>query len=82
MQSLKTIARRNNKAFLSESPQRNRGKQENGKAWRSLQENQRYQGNISCKDGLDKGQKWYGLTEAEEISKRCQDYREELPKKC
>ena len=21
---------------------------------------QRYQGNISCKDGLDKGQKWYG----------------------
>ena len=26
----------------------------------SLQENQRYQGNISCKDGLDKGQKQYG----------------------
>ena len=23
-------------------------------------ENERYQGNISCKDGLDKGQKWYG----------------------
>ena len=21
---------------------------------------QRYQGNISCKDGLNKGQKWYG----------------------
>ena len=27
---------------------------------RSLQENYRYQGNISCKDGLSKGQKWYG----------------------
>ena len=27
---------------------------------RSLQENQRYQGNISCKDGLNKGQKWSG----------------------
>ena len=27
---------------------------------RDLQENYRYQGNISCKDGLDKGQKWYG----------------------
>ena len=27
---------------------------------RSLQENQRYQGNISCRDPLDKGQKWYG----------------------
>ena len=25
-----------------------------------LQENQRYQRNISCKDELDKGQKWYG----------------------
>ena len=24
----------------------------------------RYQGNISCKDGLDKGQKWYGPKEA------------------
>ena len=24
-----------------------------------------YQGNISCKDGLHKGQKWYDLTEAE-----------------
>ena len=38
--------------------QRNRGKEQNGKDQRSLQENQRYQGNISCKDGLDKGQKW------------------------
>ena len=27
---------------------------------RSLQENQRYPGNISCKDGHNKGQKWYG----------------------
>ena len=27
---------------------------------------------ISCKDGLDKGQKWYGLTEAEDIKKRWQ----------
>ena len=27
---------------------------------RSLQENQRYQGNISCKDGFNKEQKWYG----------------------
>ena len=27
---------------------------------RSPQENERYQGNISCKDGFHKGQKWYG----------------------
>ena len=48
---------------------------------RSLQENQRYQRNISCKDGLNKGQKWYGLTESEEIKKRWQEYTEELYKK-
>ena len=52
------IARRDKKAFLR-SMQTNRGKQQNGKDQRSLQENQRYEGNISCKDGLDKGQKWY-----------------------
>ena len=61
--------------------QGNRGKQQNGKDQRSLQENQRYQGNISCKDGLDKGQKWYGPTEAEDIKKRWQEYTEELYKK-
>ena len=36
----------------------------------------RYKGNISCKDGLDKGQKWYGPTEAEDIKKRWQEYTE------
>ena len=46
---------------------------------RPLQENQRYQGNISCEDGLDKGQKWYA--EAEDIKKRWQEYTEELHKK-
>ena len=61
--------------------QRNRGKQQNGKDQRSPQENQRYQRNISCKDGLDKGQKWYDLTEAEDIKKRWQEYTEELYKK-
>ena len=51
------IARRAKKAFLSNQCTRNRGKQQNGKDQRSPQENQRYQGNISCKDGLSKGQK-------------------------
>ena len=46
---------------------RNRGKKQNGKDLRSLQENQRYQGNISCKDGHNKGQK--DLTKAEDIKK-------------
>ena len=48
---------------------------------RSLQENQRYQGNVACKDGLNKGQKWQDLTEAEDIKKRWQEYTEELYKK-
>ena len=60
---------------------RNRGKQQNEKDQTSLQENQRYQGNISCKDGIDKGQKWYNLTEAKDIKKRWQGYTEELYKK-
>ena len=59
----------------------NRGKQQSGKDQRSLQENQRYQGNISCKDGHNKGQKWYGPTEAEDIKNRSQEYTEEMYKK-
>ena len=46
-----------------------------------LQGNYRYQGNISCRDGHNKGQKWYDLTEAEDIKKRWQEYTEELYKK-
>ena len=37
--------------------------------------------NITCKDGLNKGQKWYGPKEAEDIKKRWQEYTEELYKK-
>ena len=48
---------------------------------RSLQENKRYQGDISCKDGLDKGQKWYGPNRAENIKKRWQEYTGEVYKK-
>ena len=47
---------------------RNRGKEQNGKDQRSLQENQRYQGNISCKDGLNKDRNGMDLTEAEDIN--------------
>ena len=61
--------------------QKNRGKQQNGKDQRSLQENQRYQRNISCKDGLNKGQNGVELTEAEDIKKRQQEYTEEPHKK-
>ena len=50
--------------------QRNRGKQQNEKDQISLQKNQRYQGNISCKDGLNKDRNDMDLTEAEDIKKR------------
>ena len=52
-------ARRDKKAFLSD---RCKEKQENNRMGntKDIFKKQRYQGNISCKDGLDKGQKWYG----------------------
>ena len=36
----------------------------------SSQENQKYQGNISCKDGHNKGQKWYGPKQKQKILRR------------
>ena len=42
----------------------------------------RYQWNISCKSGHDKGQKQYGPNNAEDIKKRWQEYTEELYKTC
>ena len=60
---------------------RNRGKQQNGKDQRSLQENWRYQGKISPKDGHNKRQKGRDLVNSEEIKKRQKEYMEELYKK-
>ena len=54
------IAGRDNKAFLSDQCKEIEENNRMGETRESLQENERYQGNISCKDGLDKGQKWYG----------------------
>ena len=48
------------------SAKKQREKQ-NGKGQRSLQENWRYQGSISFKNGHNKGQKWQGPKEAKEI---------------
>ena len=41
----------------------------------------RCQENMSCKDGHNKGQKWYVQTEAEDIKMRWQEYTKELYKK-
>ena len=55
----KKIARREKKAFLSDQCK----EIEENKKWKRLRISSRkleYQGKISCKDGLNKGQKWYG----------------------
>ena len=46
------------------------------KEQQSLQENWRYKGNISCKDGQGKDRNDKDLTEAEAIKKRWQKYTE------
>ena len=53
------IARRDKKAFLSDQSKEIEENNRMGKT-RDLFKKIRYQGNISCKDRLNKGQKWYG----------------------
>ena len=60
------IASRDKEAFLSE--QRSE-KEENNRIGKT-RENWRYLGNISCKDGHNKGQKWQGPNRSKEIKKR------------
>jgi len=56
---LQKIARRDKKAFLSNQCKEIEENNRMGKT-RDLFKKIRYQGNISCKDGLNKGQKWSG----------------------
>ena len=71
------IASRDKEAFLSE--QRSE-KEENNRIGKT-RENWRYLGNISCKDGHNKGQKWQGPKRSKENKKRWQEYTEELYQK-
>ena len=54
------IARRDKEAFSSDQCKEIEKNNRMGETRDFFQENQRYQGNISCKDGHNKGQKWYG----------------------
>ena len=54
------IARRDKEAFSSDQCKEIEKNNRMGETRDFFQENQRYQRNISCKDGLDIGQKWYG----------------------
>ena len=53
------IARRGKKAFFNDQCKEIEENNRMGKT-RDLFKKIRIQGSISCKDGLDKGQKWYG----------------------
>ena len=53
------IARRNKKAFLCNQCKETEDNNRIGKTT-DLFKKVRYQGNISCKDGHNKGQTWYG----------------------
>ena len=53
------VARREKKAFLSDHCKEIEESNRMGKT-RALFKKIRYQGNFSCKDGLNKGQKWHG----------------------
>jgi len=53
------IARRDKKAFLNDQCKEIEENNRMGKTRDLFKKVRRYQGNISCKDGLDKGQKWY-----------------------
>ena len=54
------IARRDKKAFLSDQCKKIEENNNMGKTRDLFKKNERYQGNISCKNGHNKGQKWYG----------------------
>ena len=54
------IARRNKKAFLSDQCKKIEENNRMGKTRNLFKKMKRYQGNISCEDGLNKGQKWQG----------------------
>ena len=51
------IATRDKKAFLSDQCKE---REENNRMGKTRDLFKKNQGNISCKDGLNKGQKWYG----------------------
>ena len=54
------IARRDKKAFFSDQCKEIEENNKMGKTRDLFKKISDYQGNISCKDGLTEGQKWYG----------------------
>ena len=64
------IARRDKKVFLNDQCKEIEENNRMGKTSDLFKKLKRYQGNISCKDGLRKGQKWYGPKQKHKILRR------------
>ena len=69
-----TTVKRDKKAFLSEQCKEIEKNNRIGKT----KENWRCQGNISCKDGHDKGQKWQGPNRSRGCGKNKQNYTKKV----
>ena len=68
---IQRIARRNKKAFLSDQRKEVHGNNRMGNTRDLFKKIKHFlEGNISCKDKHNKGQKWYGPKEAEDTKKR------------
>ena len=75
------IGRRDKKAFLSDQCKEIEENNRMGKTRDFFKKIRDTKGNISCKDGHNKGQKWYGPNRSRDIKTRWREYTEELYKK-
>ena len=75
------IARRDKKGFLNDQCKEIQENNRMGKTKSLFKKIRDTKGNISCKDGHNKGRSDMDITEAENIKKRWQEYTEELYKK-
>ena len=74
-------AKRDKKAFLGDQCKKIEESNRMGRTRDLFKKIRDTKGTFHAKDGLNKGQKWYGPKEAEDIKKRWQEYTEELYKK-
>ena len=73
------IAKKDKKVFLSDQCKETEENNRMGKT-RNLFKKISYQGNISCKDGLNKGQKRYGPNRSKSIKKRWENTQQNCTK--
>ena len=81
MQSSQRIARRDKKAFLNDECEEIEENSRMGKTWDLFKKIRDTKGTFHAKMGSIKDRNSKGLTEAEEMNKRWQEYTEELTKK-